>query len=51
MCDIYLLENIVAFRVIIDYPVDKSIDKLESEEIAYSAISSLSSLSVDLSTG
>ena len=37
MCDIYLLEKIVAFRVVIDYPVDKSTDKLESEEIAYSA--------------
>ena len=37
MCDICLLEKIVVFRVVIDYPVDKSIDKLESEEIAYSA--------------
>ena len=37
MCNIYLLEKIVAFRVVFDYPIDKSTDKLESEEIAYSA--------------
>jgi len=37
MCDICLLEKIVVFRVAINYPVNKSKDKLESEEIAYSA--------------